>query len=136
MKLYRIAPLEWEASDISNTADTEFGWLRIYESAPGRWVFVNSHHASKHETLDAAKAAADTYYRDRLASALVPATSEDLNDAINAAIMATHRGSDEPYCDATCDGHIPSQRSFENRSDPDRTDRDTPTDPLERESEK
>lgn len=86
MKLYRIAPLEWEASDISNTADTEFGWLRIYESAPGRWVFVNSHHASKHETLDAAKAAADTYYRDRLASALVEATWDECQEAMDCMI--------------------------------------------------
>lgn len=46
-----------------------------------------------------------------------------VDDVLMGLRCAAHR-----YDSMTCDGHIPSQRSFENRSDPDRPDRDAPAD--------
>jgi hypothetical protein len=67
--LWKIKPLVWEDNHLGSVVDSVFGDITILRTR-SKWLFEELH-----DTLDSAKAAAESWYTDKLRTALEPAAS-------------------------------------------------------------
>jgi hypothetical protein len=71
--LWKIKPLVWEDNHLGSVVDSVFGDITILRTR-SKWLFEELH-----DTLDSAKAAAESWYADKLRTALEPAAITPAN---------------------------------------------------------
>jgi len=89
--LYKLKPLEWVWSGGSVwRMETVVGRYSVHALYGSFYISQPNEPGMENEqpTLDEAKAAAETFYRERMTAGLVPATFQDLYEATEQARAA------------------------------------------------